>query len=639
MNAAAHVPLTRPSHLSMFTGRYPSGHGIRDNISPSFATPGIPVLAEVLRDAGFRTAAFVSSIVLTRQSGLNRGFETYADRFAGAKEPDQIFLNTIQKRGDDTTREALEWLREARASTPAARLALWVHLYDPHDPYEPPEPFATQYAGRPYDGEVAWSDTLVGQIRGALEHSGLLDSSLVVVTSDHGEGLGEHGESGHGFFVYESTLRVPLVMRGPGLQAGSRVEPLIRLVDLFPTVLDLLDVALPRDAVLSGRNVTAALNGGDLPEADSASYGETLVPLLHYGWSDLRSIRDGRWKYVLAPRAELYDLATDPGELQNLVNAQPARARALRVALESELKRERAAVGDNSAANVPADLLEKLGALGYVSAGPPSAARASGADPKDKIEEFRQINGLMREGLSALHAGDFRTSADRLGRLDALGIDSFEVNFYSGRALAGLGRHPEAIRRFETALERLPSFGPTYLALADSFIARRDLAEAIVVLRRGQAASPRDASLYEREAEVWRRRKNPGEAVTAYERMLPLAPRDALVRVRLGELYRDLGNTDAALIHLREAVILDPSPASYWNALGMVLGGSADLPGAESAFREAVSRDRQNAQYLYNLALSLERQGRPTEAADLYRQVLALQPTFRAAADRLRGLG
>ena len=361
--------------------------------------------------------------------------------------------------------------------------------------------------------------------------------------------------------------------------------------------------------------------GGGAAQPDSASYGESLVPLLHYGWSDLRSIRDGRWKYVLAPRAELYDLATDAGELENLVDAQPARARALRAALESELKRERAAIGVGPAADVPADLLEKLGALGYVSAGPPSAPRASGADPKDKIEEFRQINGLMREGLSALHAGDFRTSADRLRRLEALGIDSFEVNFYSGRALAGLGRHREATQRFETAIERLPSFGPAYLALADSFIATRDLEKAIAVLRRGEAAAPRDASLYEREAEVWRRRKNPGEAVRAYERMLPLAPRDALVRVRLGELYRDLGDTDAALTHLREAVTLDPSPASYWNALGMVLGGSADLSGAESAFREAVSRDRRNAQYLYNLALSLERQGRRSEAAVLYRQV------------------
>jgi arylsulfatase A-like enzyme/Flp pilus assembly protein TadD len=637
INAAAHVPLTRPSHLSMFTGRYPASLGIRDNISPAFVATTIPTLAEILEKAGFTTAAFVSSIVVSRQSGLHRGFQTYGDRFAGDR-PDEIFLNTIQKSGDDTTREALDYLTRAHGdpSRSAARHALWIHLYDPHDPYEPPEPYATRYAGRPYDGEVAWTDELVGRIRSALEQSGLLASTLLVVTSDHGEGLDEHDEPAHGFFVYETTLRVPLVMRGPGVAAGARFEPVVRLVDLFPTTLDLLGVPIPQDITLEGRSLAAAVRGGKL-DTEAPSFGESLVPLIHYGWSDLRSIRDGRWKYILAPRPELYDLAVDPGERSNLVDAQPNRARALRAALESELRKERAAARDGPAvAPVPPDLLEKLGALGYVSAGPPSASRASGADPKDKIAEFKTVNRLMREGLTMLHARDFGGSARRLGELHALGIDSFEVHFYLGRALAGLGRHRAALGHFERASERLPGFGAVSLAHSDSLVALGDLEGATEVLRRAEAASPREPALFAREGELWRRRGNPREAIAAYERMLPLAPRDALVRVRLGEFYRDIGDTTTALGHLREAVALDPSQASYWNALGMVLGGTRDLRGAEAAFREAVTRDAGNAQYLYNLGLAVERQGRRDEARDLYGRVLARDPKFRAAAERLR---
>jgi tetratricopeptide (TPR) repeat protein len=461
----------------------------------------------------------------------------------------------------------------------------------------------------------------------------------VVVTSDHGEGLGEHDEAAHGFFIYETTLRVPLLMRGPGLAAGTRLEPVVRLIDLFPTVLDLLGVAPPAGVIVEGRSVADAMRGGTF-ETDAASYAESLVPLIHYGWSDLRSIRDGRWKYILAPRAELYDLATDPGERTNLLEAQPARARALRAALESELRKEQASpAGGAAAAAVPADLLEKLGALGYVSPGPSSSARASGADPKDKVAEFRTINRLMREGLTLLHERDFAGSQRRLGELHALGIDSFEVNFYLGRALAGAGRHREAVRHFEKASERLPGFGAAYLSLADSLAALGDLAGATAALRRGQAAAPGEAALVEREGEVWRKRGNPREAIAAYERMLPLAPRHALARVRLGEFYRDLGDTSRAVAYLREAVALDASQASYWNALGMVLGGGNELAEAESAFREAVARDGQNAQYLYNLGLSLERQGRHAEAADVYRRALTIDPGFGAAAGRLRAIG
>ena len=628
--AVVHVPLTRPSHVSLFSGLYPAEHGIRDNVSPSLGSE-IPTLAGTLKAAGFRTAAFVSSIVVGAQSGLNRGFDTYSDRFE-LDGDDARFLNTIQRRGDLPTAEAIAWLEAQREG----RLFAWLHLYDPHDPYEPPEPYAARYAGRPYDGEVAWSDELVGRLDDALARLRLNADTLLVVTSDHGEGLGEHGESVHGFFVYQSTLRVPLVVRGPGIPAASRLGVTARGVDLMPTLLELLGVAAP--ARQSGRSLARALRGLEKP-AEEPSYAESLVPLLHFGWSDLRTLSDGRWKYIQAPRPELYDLREDPGETKNLAVSEPARAEALRRGLERLLVAERAAArGDAGASAVPPDLLEKLGALGYLGAGAPPEGASTGADPKDKIEEYKVLNRLVREGLRRLREKDFKRSAASFQELLRRGISSFEVHYYLARALVGLKRHAAAAPHFERALERLPGYGEAALGLADCRIAAGDLEAALTALDKGRQASPKDPRLHERAGQVWRRLRNTAEAARAYEAAAALAPRDAFLRVQLGETYRDAGRTSDAVRLLREAVTLDPETASYWNSLGMALGAGGEMAEAEKAFRQATQRDGANPEYAYNLGLALMRLGRAPEAALMFRKTLELDARFRAARQRLAEL-
>lgn len=628
-DASVQVPLTRPSHVSLFTGRYPAEHGIRDNVSPGLAAD-VPVLAEILQSRGFATAGFVSSIVLSRQSGLARGFDTYSDRFE-IGEDDARFLNTIQRRGDLPTAEAISWLEQQKTGK---RLFTWLHLYDPHDPYEPPEPFASRYAGRPYDGEVAWSDTLVGRLDAVLAQIRLQKDTLLVVTSDHGEGLGEHEESVHGFFVYETTLHVPLIVRGPGVKPGHRLKVVARTVDVLPTVLELLGLAdaIPR---VSGRSLAAAFRGESL--RDEPTYAESLVPLIHYGWSDLRTLRLGRWKYILAPRPELYDVQSDPRELRNLVDVEAARARELRAGLEARLRDEQAAAQKTPAPalTVPPDLLEKLGSLGYVSGAGSAAGPAKGADPKDKIGEYRILNGLMREALIGLREGRFEESLARFRAMAARGIDSFELNYYSARALMGARRWREAAARYEAAIRKLPAYGPAYLGLSDARIAGKDLGGALEAVTRGQRAAPSDVRLIEREGELYRRAGRPDAAALAYERMVKLAPRDALARVRLGELRRNMGRPQEAARLLREAVQIDPAPASYWNSLGMVLGGEGDLAGAEHAFREATARDNANVEYTYNLGLAILRQQRAGEAALQFRRALEIDPTFAPARQRL----
>ena len=636
--ATSHVPLTLPSHATIFTGLYPAQHNIRDNVSSPLGAD-VPTLAEQFERAGFETAGFVSSVVLSSQSGLARGFRTYSQKFADEEENDARFLNTIQRRGDVATGEAVDWIKGHAAN----RIFVWLHLYDPHDPYEPPEPYASRYADRPYDGEVAWSDELVGRLDRGLADAGIRDDTLLVVTSDHGEGLGEHRESVHGFFVYQTTLHVPMIARGPGVRPGTRIDATTRLIDLFPTLLTAAGLPVQTEPKRPGRSLFRAWRGEETLR-DEPAFAESLTPLVHYGWSDLRSVRDGRWKYILAPRPELYDLSRDAGELNNLEPSEPARARAMRSGLESQLRSEAAqyraaeAFALRSAGAVPAvspELLEKLGALGYVSPGAPSSRRATGADPKDKIDEYKTLNRLMREGLVELRTKHYAAGADRMRTLIGKGVDSFEVHYYFARALAGQRKCPEAAGHFARALDLLPAFGQAYIGLADCQMAAGNATAAAATLERGMAANPRDLQVLERTAELWRRLERPDKAIALYERELPLAPSDALVRVRLGELYRDAGNPSRAIALLQEAVRLDSKDASSWNALGMVLGGTGDLPGAVRAFGEATGRDPRDAQYAYNLGLALERQGNLVEASSWYEKALERNPSFTAARQKL----
>jgi arylsulfatase A-like enzyme/thioredoxin-like negative regulator of GroEL len=597
------APLTRPSHVSIFTGLYPAQHGIRDNISRALA-PDVPTLAEAFKHAGFSTAGFVSSIVLSKQSGLNRGFDEFSDRFdLGANAADEAgFLDILEKRGDVAIADAIAWLGAHAQS----RTFVWVHLYDPHAPYEAPEPYASRYADRPYDGEVAWSDELVGRLDAALTRLNIRDRTLTVLTSDHGESLGEHGEIVHGYFLYEATLRVPLILHGPGIRAGTRIQGVVRSVDLFPTVLELAAITPVQSTYTpSGRSLAKIVTGRDERLDDEPAMAESLTPRIHYGWSDLRSIRDGRWKFILAPKPELYDLERDPRELHNLAGEEASRAAALRTGLERHLDAEPTASAPRSGrgGDVPIDLVERLGALGYVSGGTTSRPSLD-VDPKDKIEDYKVLNALLHEGLVQLRDRDYPSAAERFKALAARGIDSFESHYYFGQALVGLRRWQDAAVEFERAIPKLPGFAASYLMLADCEVAARNRGAAIDALRRGATAVPGDARI----------------------------PR------RLGELYRDSGRLSDALTSFREAIAKDPGEASQWNSVGMIVGARGDLAEAERSFREAVQRDPREPRYAYNLGLTLMRERRPDEAAMFFRKTLELNPEFGDAREKLTEL-
>jgi arylsulfatase A-like enzyme len=573
--ADVQAPMTRPSHVSLFTGRYPAEHGIRDNISQPLA-PEVPVLAEAFHQAGHPTAAFVSSAVLDRQSGLARGFDVYADRFENGAD---------RRSGDRTVADAIGWLKTHPG------FFAWVHLFEPHAPYEPPEPYASRYPGRPYDGAVAWADELVGRLTGALRDTGALDSTLVIVTSDHGESLGDHGEDTHGYFVYESTLHVPLVCRGPGVTPGTIVTNVVRTVDLYPTILAL--AGLPSPAQISGRSLVPALNGATMN--DESSFAESLTPLLHYGWSDLRAVRDGRWKYILAPKPELYDLQNDPGETTNIAATDATHAAVLRDAIEGLLKQQ-AAAPTSPAAGIPADVQERLGALGYVGPGRPISPKPDGektdrakADPKDQLAEYKSLSAAMQDALIAIRAARFADAVPKLQDVEQR-VDSYEVHYYLGRAYAGMQRFRDAATEFEAATKRLPGGAEAWRGLGESRVALGDSRHAI----------------------------------PAFEKLVALAPGDAVARMELGEALRDVARYADAERVIREALAIDPQPAQYWHSLGTALGAGGDIAGAERAFNEAVSREPSNGLYVYNRGVARLRLGQKEEAAADFTRAAAL---------------
>jgi choline-sulfatase len=632
LHAAAHVPLTRPSHTSLMTGMLPTRHGVRDNITPS-PLRDVPTLATVMKSAGFATGAFVSTIVLASGGGLERGFDVYSDDFheaetrSGSDAESSPFLNTLQRRGDETLDEALAWI----ASRQDERIFAWIHLYDPHDPYEPPEPYRSRYPGRPYDGEVAWSDELIGRLDAGLARLSMRENTLLVVTSDHGEGLGDHGETLHGFFIYESTLRIPLILRGPGVAPGTRLTSLVGSVDLFPTLVAMMGLESGPSAGRTGESFASALGGG-LDPPEHVHYAETLVPLLHFGWSDLRAVRKGRWKYVQAPRPELYDLSEDPTERENLASSEPAIVRGMSAALGEELAAERAAgATDSSTASVPQELLDKLGALGYVGSASHAASTTPGADPKDKIEEFRVANDLIREGLVLYEQRDYAGSVDRYRKLLQLSIESFEVHFYLARGLAALGRSREAAVHFEEATRREPLHAGAWEGLSEALSEQGNLEGALAAVRDAVRALPDDAALRQREGAILVKMRRPEEARKAYEAAVSLAPRNALLHARLGELLRQLGAVEESIARLREATEIDPGTASYWNSLGMTLGGNGRLAEAETAFRQAVSLDETSARYVFNLGLLLLREGKPRDARAFFERTIAIDPGFDEA--------
>ena len=475
------APITLPAHASLFTGLIPPAHGVRGNGAFALA-PGKPTLAEALRAHGLATGAFVGGFPLSRRFGLDRGFDHYDDRLAKAAG---VNFDFAERRAVDVVTAALAWL----AGHPGPVFA-WVHLFDPHAPYAPPAAFATP--GDPYRGEIASVDAAVGRLLDAWDARP--ERSAVAVTADHGEAFGEHGEESHSLFVYDVTLHVPLIVRGPQVAAGRRADEPVSLTDLAATLIAL--AGAPR--ALPGSNILAPARG-------RALYAETLAPRLDFGWSDLRSVREGRYKLIRAPRPELYDVVADPAESRDLAGSEPATVSRLAAALDGVL----AAAGEGeSRRDVDPETAERLRALGYVQA---PLAGGTGADPKDKVAVASRI---------ARAAGPFADHAAAIAayrEIVALDPGVPIVNLRLADALLRAGRAREAIPYFEKVVAAGPRSADPFVGLATAFAQLGRMDDAARALEGGLAVEPASGQAHFNLGEIARVRGDNAAARRAYE--------------------------------------------------------------------------------------------------------------------------
>ncbi len=582
-NAATTVPFTLPAHSSMMTGAYPPTHGVRENVG-YVLDDRLPTLASLLSEAGYTTAGFVSAFVLDRRWGIGRGFSTFFDDFT-LDAGERANLASVQRDGAETVERAVGWLDDR----PEGPFFLWVHLFDPHDPYEPPEPFASRYRMNPYLGEVAYADLLVGRLRAGLESRGLLEESLLVVTSDHGEGLGSHREAFHGYFVYDSTVHVPLLLRVPfGPFAGRAVERPVSHVDLLPTILEA--VGLPAPAEAQGRSLLPDLF--EMATAERPVYSESLYPLLHYGWSPLRAMRTERYKLIEAPRWELYDLQADPREESNLADELPDVARRLR----KELAELASALEAGAAAAPQLELdettMRQLRALGYVAGRGEVAAAAESdrdrADPKEKIEIHQRI---MR-AQSLLGQGDVESAEavlDELLEADSEVVDAHQM----------LGSLRSERREYERAIESY---------------------------RRALALAPDHQTSLFGLATAYKRLGRADDALVGYRRLLELNPFDNRALLAVSELLVEAGQPGESKAVLEGALATDRPGAGVLNRLGELYVAEGRREEAAELFRRAAAEQDLFAQPLFNLAVLAEQGGDPDEAIRLYREAIERAP-------------
>jgi arylsulfatase A-like enzyme/Flp pilus assembly protein TadD len=612
--AYAHVPLTAPSHASLLTGLLPPRHGVRDN-GGYVLKEDVPTLAEPFVEAGYRTAAFVSAFVLERRFGLARGFAAYEDDVAPAAG--DRMLDSV--RGDVTVDRALAWLG---AADPRPVFA-WVHLYDPHLPYDAPEPFATRFGGRPYEGEIAFMDAQVGRLLAALAARGR--PALVAAVGDHGESLGEHQELTHSYFIYEGTQRVPFILSLPGwLPAGATVEPVVRGVDLMPTLLEIAGLPVPQG--LDGASLVPLVTRRSRSEPGPA-YLESYHPRLWWGARELLGLRTGPWLFIRSPRPELYDVDRDPAAAVNLAARNPQEMERLSARLAGY-----AAGADPLEGRAATDLeaAGRLRALGYVG-GTPAPAEKDAALPDAKDNAPLLAAWSRGEDLAVRGRRDEALAAYR----EALGINprSVTVSLRVADALLELGRPAEAFQEYAELSLRHPG-EPTYVQGMARCLARQGRGSDALSLLRPAVARSRDAiGLREELAVVLLESGRAEEAAKELAIVVEQAPRQVAPRLRLGATLVRAGRLRDASAAFRGVLERSPRSAEGREALRALaaLGGrlldARDFPEARTAYRAVLDAGRADDDAVYsNLALAAYRMGRRDEALGVLQQGLARVP-------------
>lgn len=598
----AQVPITLPSHTVILTGTYPMYNGERDFTSPTLPA-NVGVLAEAFQRHGYDTAAFVSAFVLDSTWGLNRGFQTYDDHF----DPEQFQMrnpSNIERRADKTVERLPAWLQtRGQRGTATRPFFVWVHLYDPHSPYNPPEPFRSQYAGHLYDGEVAFTDSQLARLFAALRSAGLYDRTLIVLTADHGESLGEHGEDEHSYFIYNATLRVPLIFKLPrGMGQARVVRRVVGTVDVAPTILGLLHMRDPLDRQFQGTSLASDILGKG-PASPRPIYSETYYPRDSFGWSELRCVTSDQFKYIQAPHPELYDIRADPEELHNLYAERGSLAAALREQLEGIERRYASGPTQANAAGPPLspETVEKLKSLGYLAYSAPVEPASNGPlpDPKDRVNVYKAI---LRAYLYT--SAGFEESNTLLKSLEAQEPRLHLLPFLEAENFARAHRWKEAEQSFLACLKLNPTFEQAIMGLAHLYMEEGKSKEARPWLELAVHRNPHNFLAYYALGMAARWEKNQQEAYRYFLKAVGEKPDYAFSQQELGITLVDLQRYQEALNPLSRAEKLGLENPRLEHYLGTALANVGRFKEAVERYQKALKMEPDLAEARLSLAFA-----------------------------------
>lgn len=615
--AISQVPLTWPSHAAILTGTYPFQNGVQDFTGQPLA-PQFRSVVEELKEHGYATGAVISAFVLDRSWGLARGFDFYDDAFAP-----EAFLNRdlglIERRAGESVTRALGWARKNSRKP----FFLWLHLYDPHSPYDPPEPYRSQYKGSPYDGEIAYADHELGRLVSWLKANRLYDKSMIVFLSDHGEALKEHGEHEHGFFIYNSTLHIPLIVK-PAVAQGFQPRRVSRAVETTSIPRTLLSGAGVKMGIEKQFHSKGLLDAA--AEHEDQAYSETFYPFSSFGWSPLRSLETSRFHYIDAPSPELYDVVADPQEKNNLVSTQTATVAVLKEKLSTISRQNMFQPADSADSGMSPDALDKLRALGYVAYRSPVSLQklVSGLpDPKDKLWE---LNAILEAG-DAFRAGDTSSGKALLAQTEQKDPQMYVVPFMLGEAAAREGKWEEATEAFQKCLRLNPDFDQAMTGLAQARFKQGDLEGAKSSLDSALKRNPQNYRAWF-ELGSLQSKADRVSAVSAYEKSVAIQPNFALAWRELGILQSRQQNYIAAANSLFRAVVLGLDDAKVFNFLGIAYSRTNRHGKAVEAYQRALQIDPQLAEAHLNLAYAYEQIHKPTLASKQYQEACRLRADF-----------
>jgi choline-sulfatase len=619
---ASTAPLTLPSHSSIMTGLYPTNHGVRLNGTNALSQQHV-TLAEALSDQGYQTGAFIGAFVLDGRWGLNQGFGRYDDQFDLARFK-QLDLAAVQRPADQVIDAALGWL-EGQKSSP---FFAWIHLYDAHTPYAPPEPLLSEFGSRGaeglYDGEIAFVDQQVDRLVSWLRTAGLNERTIVVVVGDHGEALGSHGEGTHGFYIYDYALHVPFIVSTPiDRMRGVRVDTQVSLVDVFPTVLGLTGV--DSKSTIHGRSLVPLMLGSP-PGEEVFAYSESMAPDLQFGWSALHSLRSARYKYIEAPRPELYDLVADPGEQTNIFGRQATFAFELSRRLERLIADSSRDAPAPEAANLDQQTLERLAALGYVGTSAPAKRPAGGskamADPKDKLDVFMAV---QRAG-ELMADGDYAGSARALESAIQKEPMMPQALLMLGSSYTELGRRKEAKAQFDRVLKSDPQSIQGLIGLANILMDEGQADDVVTLCKRTLSLDPRNSQAYALIGNAYISRHEPLTALPYLEKAVDIQPKITQNQLNLAAALIEARQFPRAQTVLDAIVKEHPKFPGAWFNLGVLYDEQRRTDDARRAYVAEVENYPNSFKARFNLGKVLSAVGDWSGSIEQMRAVIRIAP-------------